>query len=346
MNIALDAMGGDHAPHEVIAGAVDAAQQWGITISLVGKPDVIEQELAKHKAAGRSAGLKLPIVPASQVIEMYDKPANAVRAKPDNSMSVGCKLVRSGEADAFVTAGNTGGALAAGILHIGRIRGILRPALITHVPTLKGFAVVLDIGANADSRPDYLQQFAVMGSVYVRHVEGIQEPTVRLLSNGEEAGKGNALVVAAAQLLAETPGINFQGNVESKEVLEGLADVVVTDGFTGNVFLKTAESTVRLLQSVMMEELMRGPMSKVGALLVRPAMRRVRSRLDDSETGGAVLLGLSGIVVVGHGRSKANAVRNAIRVAKEAVEKDIPGKIAASVERERETAAAPAGEAA
>lgn len=334
MNIALDAMGGDHAPHEIIAGAIDAAQQYGITVSLVGKPEVIERELAKHKAANRSTGLKLPIVPAGQVIEMHDKPANAVRAKPDNSMSVGCKLVRSGEADAFVTAGNTGGALAAGILHIGRIRGVLRPALITHMPTLKGFSVVLDIGANADSRPEYLQQFAVMGSLYVRHVEGIEEPSVRLLSNGEEAGKGNALVLAAAQLLAETPGINFQGNVESKEVLEGLADVIVTDGFTGNVFLKTAESTVRLLQSVMVEELTRGPLSMAGALLVRPAMKRVRQRLDDSETGGAVLLGLSGIVVVGHGRSKANAVRNAIRVAKEAVEKDIPGKIAAFVEHD------------
>jgi glycerol-3-phosphate acyltransferase PlsX len=163
---------------------------------------------------------------------------------------------------------------------------------------------------------------------------------VRLLSNGEEAGKGNALVVAAAQLLAETPGINFQGNVESKEVLEGLADVVVTDGFTGNVFLKTAESTVRLLTSAIREEVARSLISSIGALLIRPALGRVRSRLDDSETGGAVLLGLSGIVVVGHGRSKANAVRNAIRVAKEAVEKDIPGKIAASVEREHETAAA------
>lgn len=341
MNIALDAMGGDHAPHEVVSGAVDAARAYGITVSLVGKPDVIERELAKHK----TAGLRLPVVPASQVIEMDDKPANAVRAKPDNSMSVGCKLVRSGAADAFVTAGNTGGALAAGILHIGRIRGILRPALVTHVPTLKGFAVVLDIGANADSRPEFLQQFAIMGSLYVRHVEGIAEPTVRLLSNGEEVGKGNQLVVAAAQLLAETPGINFQGNVESKDVLAGVVDVVVTDGFTGNVFLKTAESTVRLLQGVMLEELTRGPLSMAGALLVRPAMKRVRRRLDDSETGGAVLLGLSGIVVVGHGRSKAFAVQNAIRVAKEAVEKDIPGKIAAAVEREHEVAgisAAPA----
>lgn len=327
-------MGGDHAPHEVIGGAVNAARAYGITVALVGKPDAIENELVKHK----TAGLNLPIVPASQVIEMGDKPANAVRGKPDNSMSVGCKLVRSGEADAFVTAGNTGGALAAGILHIGRIRGILRPALVTHVPTLKGFTLVLDIGANADSRPEFLQQFAIMGSLYGRHVEGIAEPTVRLLSNGEEAGKGNQLVVSAAQLLAETPGINFQGNVESKEVLAGDVDVVVTDGFTGNIFLKTAESTVRLLQSVLREELTRGPVSTLGALLSRSAMNRVRRRLDDSETGGAVLLGLSGIVVVGHGRSNAFAVQNAIRVAKDAVEKDIPGKIAAAVEREHEVA--------
>ncbi len=328
MNIALDVMGGDHAPHEIVLGAVEAARAYGVTISLVGKPDVIRSELAKHK----TAGLKLPIVPASEVIEMDDKPAVAVRTKPDNSMSVGCKLVRSQEAQAFVTAGNTGGALAAGIFHVGRMKGILRPALISPLPTRRGMCVILDIGANADTRPEYMTQFAIMGSLYSRDVFGIHNPSVRLLSNGEEAGKGNQLVVSAAQMLAETPGINFLGNVESKEVFEGLVDVVVTDGFTGNIFLKTAESTVRLLQNVMLEELTRGPVSAVGALLVRSAMKRVRLRLDDSEFGGAVLLGLSGIVVVAHGRSKAVAIRNAIRVAKQAVEQDIPNKVQAAVE--------------
>ncbi|MGL4651718.1 MAG: phosphate acyltransferase PlsX, partial [Caldilineaceae bacterium] len=236
MNIALDVMGGDNAPAEVVLGAVEAAREYGITVSLVGKPDIIRTELSRHK----TTGLRLPIVPASQVIEMDDKPANAVRGKPDNSMSVGCKLVKAGEAHAFVTAGNTGGALAAGILHVGRIKGILRPALVTPVPTLKGYCVVLDVGANAECRPEYFPQFAIMGTLYAQEVLGIADPSVRVLSNGEEEGKGNQLVVTAAHMMVDTPGIRFDGNVESKDVFNGLADVVVTDGFTGNIFLKTS----------------------------------------------------------------------------------------------------------
>ena len=337
MNIALDVMGGDNAPSEVVLGAIEAAREYGITVSLVGQAEVIRKELAKHK----TEGLRLPIVPASQVIEMDDKPANAVRTKPDNSMSVGCKLVRSGEAHAFVTAGNTGGALAAGILHVGRVKGILRPALVSPVPTKKGHCVVLDIGANADCRPEYFPQFAIMGSLYAQHVLDIQNPSVRLLSNGEEEGKGNQLVINAAHMLVDTPGINYYGNVESKEVFQGLADVVLTDGFTGNVFLKTAESTVRLLTEVMSEELRRRPASMLGGLLIKGGMKRVKARLDDSEYGGAVLLGLAGIVVVAHGRSKANAIRNAIRVARQAAEHDIPGKIQAAIERDHLHAALP-----
>jgi glycerol-3-phosphate acyltransferase PlsX len=330
MNIALDVMGGDHAPSEVVLGAVRAARDFDITVSLVGKPDVIRKELARHD----TEGLRLPIIPASQVIEMDDKPANAVRAKPDNSMSVGCKLVRSGDAHGFVTAGNTGGALAAGILHVGRIKGILRPALISPIPTHRGYCVMLDIGANADVRPEYFPQFAIMGSLYAEVVLGLPNPRVRVLSNGEEEGKGSQLVIAAAQMLGDTPGIRFEGNIESKEVFQGVADVVVTDGFTGNIFLKTAESSVRMLQTVMVEEIKRRLPSKVGGLLIRSAMRRVKARLDDSETGGAVLLGLSGIVVVAHGRAKSNAIRSAIRVAKQAVEHDLPGKIQVAVERD------------
>lgn len=333
MNIALDVMGGDLGPREIITGAVDAARAYGVTVSLVGKPAVIEAELARHL----TTGLDLPIVPASQVIEMDDKPANAVRAKPDSSMVVACDLVRSGKAQAFVTAGNTGGALAAGIFQIGRMKGILRPALVTPFPTHRGFCVVLDIGANADVRPEYLPQFAIMGTVYAQDVLSIPNPTVRILSNGEEEGKGNQLVLSAYELLEKTPGINFKGNVESKEIVEGLVDVVVTDGFTGNIYVKTAEATARLLQKVMLEELTSGFLSKLGALLARPALQRVRQRTDDSEFGGAVLLGLTGIVVVAHGRSKANAIRNAIRVAKQGVEHDIPGKIQAGIEKLTET---------
>jgi phosphate acyltransferase len=330
MNIALDVMGGDHAPHEIVAGAVDAAREYSVTVSLVGKPDVIRKELAQHK----TDGLRLPIVPASQVIEMDDKPANAVRTKPDNSISVGCKLVRSGEAHAFVTAGNSGGALAAGIMHVGRVKGILRPALVTPIPTLKGHCVVLDIGANADCRPEYFPQFAIMGTLYAREVFGVQHPTVRTLSNGEEEGKGSQLVIGAAHMLLDTPGIDYRGNIESKDVFAGLADVVVTDGFTGNIFLKTAESTVRMLTTVMTEEIKRRPVSMLGGVLIRSALKRTKARMDDSEYGGAVLLGLSGIVVVAHGKSKANAVRSAIRVARQAVEHDVTGKIQAAVEQD------------
>lgn len=204
-----------------------------ITVSLVGKPDVIERELAKHN----TAGLQLPIVAATETIEMDDKPANAVRNKPNNSMSVACKLVYKGEAQAFVTAGNTGAALAAGIFNVGRMKGHAA-LLISPFPTRKGFCLLLDIGANADVRPEHLQQFAVMGSLYAEHVFGIQSPSVRILSNGEEEGKGNQLVVSSAQLLAATPGIRFLGNVESKEIVDGDVDVVVTDGFTGTSLSK------------------------------------------------------------------------------------------------------------
>lgn len=327
MNIALDVMGGDHSPHEIVAGAVEAARAYGVTISLVGKPDVIRRELARHA----TNGLKLPIVPATQVIEMDDKPATAVRTKPNSSIVVACDLVKRGEAEAFVTAGNTGGALAAGILNIGRMRGILRPALVSPFPTQRGFCVVLDIGANADVRPEYLPQFAIMGTIYARTVMGIPNPTVRILSNGEEDGKGSQLVIEAVELLKQTPSINFQGNVESKEIIEGAVDVVVTDGFTGNIFVKTAEATARLLQKVMLQELTRGPISTVGAFLAQAALRRVRRRVDDSEFGGALLLGLSGLVVVAHGRSNAYAIRHAIRVAKQASEQDILGKIQSNV---------------
>ncbi len=323
MNIALDAMGGDYAPGEIVAGAVSAAKAFGITVSLVGKPEAIQAELAKHD----TKGLDLPIVPASQVIEMDDKPANAVRGKKDNSMSVACRLVKSGEAQAFVTAGNTGGALAAGILHLGRIKGIHRPALITPMPTLVGFCAALDIGANADVRPEYLQQFAIMGHIYARLIMGVADPSVSLLSNGEEAGKGNQMVQEAFALLQATPGIRFRGNAEPKEVLAGVTDVVVTDGFTGNIFIKTAEAIAGLVKQVMREEMKADPLSALGGLLAKPALGRISKRLDDSEYGGAVLLGLSNIVVVGHGKTKANGVHHAIRVAKQAIEQDMVGMI-------------------
>lgn len=329
MNIALDVMGGDRGPGEAIAGAVEAAREYNVTVSLVGRPEVIRAELAKHS----TTGLNLPIVEATEMIEMHEKPANAVRAKPNSSIVVASRLVREGKANAFVSAGNTGAALAAGIFHIGRIQGILRPALTAPMPTRHGWCVLLDIGANVDVRPEHLQQFAVMGSIYARELMGVANPRVGLLSNGEEAGKGNHLVVSSYELLANAPGINFYGNVESKDVFADQVDVVVTDGFTGNIFVKTIEATARNLQSAMKEELTAGPISTVGAFLAQAALRRLRHRLDDSEHGGAVLLGLSGMAIVAHGRSNVTAFRHAIRIAKQGSNQDIPGKILAGIQR-------------
>ncbi|MBI3959766.1 MAG: phosphate acyltransferase PlsX [Chloroflexi bacterium] len=334
MNIALDVMGGDNAPHEVIAGAVLASREYGVAISLVGKPDVIARELRKHDARG----LKLPIVPASEVIEMEDRPANAVRAKKDSSMVVACQLVKAGKADAFVTAGNTGGALAAGILHIGRMKGIQRPALITPFPTSTGFCLLLDVGANVDVRPEHLQQFAVMGSVYSKRIMGVRSPTVRILSNGEEQGKGSQLVLEATSLLERTPGITFLGNIEGRDIVNDLADVVVTDGFTGNVLIKTAEGVGKLIRTILVEEITASPISSLGGLLAKSALRRLARRIDDSEFGGAVLLGLSNLLVVAHGRSNANAVRHAIRVAKQAIDFKIVNEIQAGVREISENA--------
>ncbi len=327
MNIALDVMGGDNAPHEIVSGAILAARQYDVTVSLVGRPDVIERELARHP----THRLDLPIVPAYEVIEMSEKPVKAVRTKKNSSMVVACQLVKEGKADAFVTAGNTGGALAAGILHFGRMQSILRPALIVPFPTLRGFCLILDVGANTDVKPEQLQQFGVMGSVYSRRIMGVRNPSVRILSNGEEEGKGNQLVLEATELLEQTPGIRFMGNIEARDVTSGIADVVVTDGFTGNVFMKGAEGIVKLLQGVLLDEITAGPISSIGGLLVRSALRRMARRLDDSEFGGAVLLGLSNLMVVGHGRSNANAIRHTIRNAKQLIDSRLVEEIQSGV---------------
>jgi glycerol-3-phosphate acyltransferase PlsX len=328
MNIALDVMGGDHAPQEIVAGAVLGAREYGVTVSLVGQPDAIKAELRRHNIRG----LNLPIVPATQVIEMEDKPAKAVRAKKDSSMVVACKLVKSGQAQAFVTAGNTGGALAAGLFHLGRMSGIQRPALIIPFPTRNGFCLILDVGANADVRPEQLQQFAVMGSIYSKRIMGVDHPRVRILSNGEEEGKGSQLVLEAASLLANTPGVFFQGNIEGKGIINHLADVVVTDGFTGNVLIKTAEGVGKLIKQILIEEITATPISSLGGLLAKSAIKRLSKRLDDSEYGGAVLLGLSNLVVVAHGSSNANAIRHAIRVAKQGIEKRVVDEIQAGIQ--------------
>ena len=322
--IALDAMGGDHAPGVVIDGAVQAAREYGVEIVLVGREEDIKRELARHD----TTGLKLPIVHASQVIEMHEHPAAAVKAKKDSSMVVGMKLVKEGEADAFASAGNTGGMMAAALFHLGRIRGIKRPALSTVYPALneRGFCFILDVGANTDCKPLWLVQFAIMGSVYAEQVLGIPNPRVGLVSNGEEETKGSQLVQEVHRLLKQT-SLNFIGNVEGKDIPAGLADVVVTDGFTGNVIIKLSEGLGSMFKTLIREEMMRGTLSKLGGLLAKGAFDRVGQRTDYAEYGGAPLLGVDGVVIIGHGRSNAKAVKNMVRVAKQAAE----GKMLATI---------------
>jgi glycerol-3-phosphate acyltransferase PlsX len=320
MKIVVDAMGGDHAPAVAVDGAVAAARDLGLEIVLVGQQHAVGAELARHD----TAGLSLTLVHASEVIEMDEHPAAAVRAKKDCSMVVGMELVKRREADAFFTAGNSGGALAAALFRIGRIRGIQRPALSTIFPsqTPQGYCFLLDIGANADCRPEYLVQFALMGSIYAERVLGVSQPRVAIVSNGEEEGKGNQLVQETVPLLRAS-GLNFVGNAEGKDIPWGLADVVVTDGFTGNVIIKLAEGVSKLLMDILKEEITSRGVTKVGALLAKPAFDQVRRRLDYREYGGAPLLGVDGVVIVGHGRSDALAIRNGIRMAAQTVENGV-----------------------
>jgi glycerol-3-phosphate acyltransferase PlsX len=330
MKIVLDAMGGDHAPDVTIHGAVWAARDFGLEIQLVGYPEVIRAELGKHD----TVGLNLSIVPASEIIDMDDhNPANAVKAKPDSSMVVGLKMLQCGETDAFVTAGHSGGALAAALLHLGRIRGVKRPAIATVYPCVSewGFCFLLDIGANADCKPEYLYQFALMGSAYAERVLGIPKPRVAIVSNAEEEGKGNMLVQDTLPLLRNSP-INFVGNVEGKDIPAGLADVVVTDGFTGNVILKVSEGVGRMLLDAIKTEIKARPLAVAGAALAKPAFMAVGGLLDYREYGGGVLLGVDGVVIIAHGRSDAYAVRNAIRAARRAVESDIISAIKSGLE--------------
>ncbi len=331
MRIVLDAMGSDNYPTPDVAGAVLAAQEWNDEIILVGREEAIRQELSHLD----TAGLKLEVVHASQVIEMDDEPAWAAREKKNSSMHVGMNLVREGQADAYVTAGNTGGVLAVATLHtLRRIRGVKRPALATILPLPAGRVVVLDIGANADCRPEYLLQFALMGDIYARAVLGCAEPRVALLSNGEEPGKGNTLVKEASKLLAGS-GLDFIGNVEPKEALACHVDVVVSDGFTGNVFIKTLEATAKMLTDLIRDEIKASPLTAVGGLLAKPAFRRMARRVDPFEVGGGPLLGVNGVVIVGHGRSNGRAIKNGIGQARRAVQGGVVEAIHSGLTKEK-----------
>jgi glycerol-3-phosphate acyltransferase PlsX len=331
LRIAVDGMGGDFAPAQAVLGASQAAHELGVEIVVVGQPDRVQPLLDPPP--------ELKFVPASQVIEMADHPAQAVRSKTDSSMSVCARLCKQGQAGAWVSAGNSGAIMAAALFIQGRIRGVERPALGTILPGAGEPAYFLDVGANVDSRPEFLVQFAQMGAVYAEGVLGRPAPRVGLLSNGEEEGKGDELVKDAyGRLKRQTAGatnsrFRFVGNVEPKDVLAGKADVVVADGFVGNVAIKMAEATADFIFRAMREEVPRGATGKLGGLLIRPGVRRIRDRIDWREFGGAPLLGIDGVAVVAHGRSDARAFRNAIRVAKEAVEANLVGKIREAVGR-------------
>ena len=323
MRIAVDAMGGDNAPEQVLRGASDAAAEYGIDISVVGLPGAVQPLLDRHP--------RLTLVPCTQVIGMDEHPAQAVRSKPDSSMSVCARLCKEGKADGWISAGNSGGIMATALFIQGRIRGVERPALGSVIPTRSGVAYFLDVGANVDSKPEYLVQFAAMGAVYAREMMGRPEPRIALLSNGEEEGKGNELVREANRRLKGSRG--FIGNVEPKDVYADKADVVVADGFVGNVAIKMAEATAEFLFRNLREEIPKTTRGKIGGLLIQKNVRQLRARLDWREFGGAPLLGIDGVAVVAHGRSDARAIKNAIRVTREAVQNQLAGKIRAEVGR-------------
>ena len=309
IRVAVDALGGDRAPEEIVAGALEAASD-GIEPILYGP-------------AGLDTG-GLPLVETTQAIAMDEKPADAVRAKRDSSLVRACRAVGQGEADAVLSAGNTGAMLAAGLLEIRRLQGVLRPAIAVVLPSQRGPSVLIDSGANADARPEHLLQFAHMGAIFAQEVLEIPEPTVGLLSIGEEPEKGNALTLEAHALIAAAE-LNFKGNVEGRELLAGAADVVVTDGFTGNVCLKLMEGTIKTLLDALRREIEASPRGKLGGLLIRPAARGLRRRLDPDTYGGAYLLGLRGISVIAHGNSSRAAVASAIRLAARGVEHRVVG---------------------
>lgn len=324
MRIAVDGMGGDRAPEQIVLGAAQAAQDFGLDLTVVGQPGQVQTLVDSH--------LGLTFVPASQVIGMDEHPAQAVRSKPDSSLAVCARLCKDGAVDAWVSAGNSGAIMAAALFLQGRIRGVDRPTLGTILPARDRPCYFLDVGANVDSRPDFLVQFARMGAVFAEQVLDRRPPRVGLLANGEEDSKGDELVREVhRRLREEAVGFEFAGNVEPPEVVAGRVDVVVTDGFVGNVTIKMGEATADLIMGILREEIPRTLRGKIGGLLIRPSVDRIRRRLDWREFGGAPLLGIDGVAVVAHGRSDARAMRSAVGVAKQAVEAGLVEKIREAV---------------
>jgi glycerol-3-phosphate acyltransferase PlsX len=325
--LALDAMGGDHAPAATVQGAVDAVQQLGVQVLLVGRESVLKRHLAR--AGGTPRGLQ--VVDAPEVVEMDDAPTAPVRTKRNSSMAEAARLVRDGQACAFVTAGNSGAAMIAAKLIIGTIAGVERPALASPVPGIERQTLVLDVGANVDCKPHHLEQFAIMGHFYSQAVLGVPNPRIGLLSIGEEEGKGDRLTVEAYRLLSDV-GLNFIGNVEGRDVYAGTVDVVVCDGFVGNVVLKVSEGLGEMIYGLLRREGRRSPTSAIGLLLAKGALTALKRKADYAEYGGAPLLGVRGACLVGHGRSSPKAIRNALRFAHAyatgGVVRHIEGKVA------------------
>ncbi len=325
--VALDAMGGDKAPGEIVLGAVQAAREYTLGVYLVGNEEIIRAELAKHD----TSGLDLPIVHTDEVIEMHEHPANAVRRKKNASMTLALQLVRDGKALGAVSAGNSGAMMAASLFTLKRIAGVERPALGGVFPTRDSACLVIDMGANTDCKPEYLQQFALMGSIYMERIFGVQSPRVALLANGEEESKGNQQVVETHQLLkanAAAMGLNFIGNVEGRDIPAGAADVVVCDGFVGNVVLKLSEGISEVLIGMLRAQMTSTLVNKLAAAVLLPGLRRVFKRLDYAEYGGVPLLGINGSAIVAHGRSNATAIKNALRVARQTAETGVAAAIA------------------
>lgn len=314
MKIAVDAMGGDHAPQVEIEGAVQAAREFDLSVILVGNREILEAELRKRGA------LDLPITVknASEVVGMHESPSAAVRKKKNSSIRVAVELVRSGEADAFVSAGNSGAAMATAIFVLKKLSAVERPAIATVIPTLKGHSIVLDVGANVDCKPVHLVQFAIMGEVYARYILGIESPRVGLLSNGEEEEKGNELTRETHKVLKKSP-LHYVGYIEGGDIYNGNVDVVTCDGFVGNVFLKTSEGLAEAIGKMLKEEIKKSLFSKVGYLLARNSFRTFRKKVDYSEYGGAPLLGINGVGFICHGGSNVKAIKNAIKFSGEFV---------------------------
>ena len=331
MRISIDAMGGDHAPREIVAGTLQAARnlQGLKKLFLVGDESAIQAELKKHKGAIPPC---IEIVHASEVVEMGESPAVAIRRKKDSSISRSIELVKEGKADAIFSAGNTGAAVAAATLKLRTLEGVNRPAIATVMPTPGNPFVLLDAGANPDSTPEMLQQYAVMGSIYSREILGVDNPTVGLLSIGEEAAKGNETTKKTFGLL-EQSHLNFIGNVESGDLYGGKVDVAVCDGFVGNVVLKTSEAVARMISKWLKTMFRVNPLRILGALLSRGVFKEMKVHADPASYGGAPLLGANGVVVIGHGSSNALATFNGIRVASEAIDHDVNHLIEAELRR-------------